>query len=92
MVMNGDEVNEIKPQPTPITYKIGTARMQNGQELVLIQFLLVTGSTVLFLEREQAGMLADALKAHSSGLTVTKQIPDLSNVDDLMRRIKGEGS
>jgi len=90
---NGQVPETIQPQPTSVTYQVGKATLADGSEMVVIQFLMVTGTTMLFFNREDANKLAAMIKKNAdgvAGIVVAQQVPDMKGIDTIMKKIKGE--
>jgi hypothetical protein len=55
---NGQPAATVSPQPTPFSFSTGSARIADGQRLIVVQVGMVTGTVVLFMSPEDAERMA----------------------------------
>lgn len=60
-------VAQIQPQPTPFQPIIQRGTLPNGQEVVVLQLIMVTGSVVLFMPPDGAAAFAADLATQARG-------------------------
>lgn len=69
---------QIQPQPLPMQWLVGTVGSVDKQMIVL-QILTPQGTTVFFMDTEDAISLGDQISEEarlaSSGLTIAKELP-----------------
>lgn len=76
-----DVPQQIEPQPTPFSWRIGGAQVPTEEGVtaltVLDLFLVTGGPTRLFIQRDDAVALGKALLAHATGgLQVATEMPE----------------
>ncbi len=79
MTDNEARTDLVGPSPRPYSVaveRIGTATVENGDEVPLLQVAVLTetGSTVIFMRAPDAIRFADLLRDHSGGLTIARTL------------------
>ena len=66
--MTTPQPNLIQPQPTPVSWTLGEARVPDGTTFAVVQLHLVTGTVTLFLAPSDFAKFADSMSEQAANL------------------------